>query len=165
MKTKIFLFAVALISVVIFSSCETGRGRRAREARKIERVSPQKVDTLHFSPDKIGVTKVVEEFTPYPKYDGGTGIEVSFSIGVQYNEKIYEIKYLERKYFAENLSKEKAERDPTIANAIWAHDLFGSTPKEKLDIVAINGEVVEISSIATFGDDGNFNPSQLIWVK
>lgn len=163
--TKVLFVIIALISVVIFSSCESRSGKRVREIKKVEKVSAQKADTFIFSPDHLGVTKLIKKFTPYPNYDGGTGMEISFSIGVQYKEKIHEIEYTEREFFDHNLSRAEAEQGQRIATVAWAHDLLEIIPKKNVNIVVVSGEIVKISTSPTFGNNGNFTPSQVVWEK
>lgn len=165
MKTKVFLFVIALIStVVIFSSCESKSGKRVREMKKVEKVSTQKSDTLLFSPEKIGVTKLVEEFTPYPQYDGGTGMDVSFSIGIQYKGKTYQVDVNGREFFSENISKEKARKGQLISDLILAHYLTSNTPKDYIDVVVVKGEVTKLTKRSAFIAN-EFYPTEIIWVK
>jgi ribosomal protein L21 len=157
MKTKVSLFVIALIStVVIFSSCESKSGKRVSEK--------QKSDTLVFSPEEIGVTKLVKEFIPYPKYDGGTGIKVSFSIGIEYKGKTYQVDVRGDQFFSENITKEKAENDPSISNLILAHDLASNTPKDFIDVVVVKGEVTKLTKRSAIIAKG-FYPTKIIWVK
>ena len=162
--TKVFLFAVALISVVIFSSCESKSGKRVREMKKVEKVSTQKADTLLFSPEKIGVTELVEKFTPYPQYDGGTGMDVSFSIGIQYKGKTYQIDVDGREFFSENISKEKAKNGQLISNLILTHYLSANTPKDYIDVLVVKGEVVKLTRRSAFIAN-EFYPTKVIWIK
>ncbi len=162
MKTKVFFFGIALISsLVIFSSCESKSGKRVREKGK---VSTQKSDTLLFSPEKIGATALLTEFFPYPKYDGGTGIKVSFSFGIQYKGKTYEVDVRGSKFFRENITEEKAKNDPSISELALAHYLVSNTPKDFIDVVVVKGEVVKLTRRSSFIAD-EFYPTELIWVK
>lgn len=165
MKTKVFLFVITLIStVVIFSSCESKSGKRVREMKKVEKVSTQKYDTLLFSPEKIGATKLVKEFIPYPKYDGGTGIRVSFSIGIEYKGKTYQVDVRGSQFFSENITKEKAENDPSISDLVLAHYLSLNTPKNYIDVVVVKGEVVKLTRRSAFIAN-EFYPTEIIWKK
>lgn len=165
MKTKVFFFVITLISVVvIFSSCESKSGKRVREMKKVEKVLTLKTDTLLFSPEKIGVTKLVKEFTPYPTYDGGTGMKVSFFIGIQYKEKTYQVECSGVRFFRENLTQEKAENDPSISNLILTHYLSSNTPKDYIDVMAVNGEVIKLTRRSAFIAN-DFYPTEIIWVK
>jgi hypothetical protein len=165
MKTKVFLFVITLIStVVIFSSCESKSGKRVREMKKVEKVSTQKYDTLLFSPEKIGATKLVKEFIPYPKYEGGTGIRVSFSIGIEYKGKTYQVDVRGSQFFSENITKEKAENDPSISDLVLAHYLSLNTPKNYIDVVVVKGEVVKLTRRSAFIAN-EFYPTEIIWKK
>jgi len=165
MKNQFSFFTIALISVmVIFSSCESRSGKRVREMKKVEKVSTLKTDTLLFSPDKIGVTKLVEEFVPYPQYDGGTGIDVSFLIGIQYKGKTYEINVNDREFFSENITREKAKNGQHISKSILAHYLASNTPKDYIDVVVVNGEVIKLTRRSAFIAN-EFYPTKIIWVK
>jgi len=165
MKNQFSFFTIALISVmVIFSSCESRSGKRVREMKKVEKVSTLKTDTLLFSPDKIGVTKLVEEFVPYPQYDGGTGIDVSFLIGIQYKGKTYEINVNGREFFSENITREKAKNGQHISKSILAHYLASNTPKDYIDVVVVNGEVIKLTRRSAFIAN-EFYPTKIIWVK
>jgi hypothetical protein len=165
MKTNIFFLAIALISsLVIFSSCESKSGKRVREIEKVEKVATQKTDTLLFSPEKIGVTELIKEFTPYPKYDGGTGMDVSFSIGIQHKEKTYQVDVRRGQFFSEDITREKAENDPAISDLVLAHYLASKTPKDYIDVVVIKGEVVKLTRRSAFIADELY-PTALIWVK
>jgi uncharacterized protein YqgQ len=161
MKTKSFLFVIALIStVVILSSFKSESGKRVSEKQKVETQS----DTLVFSPEKIGVTKLVKEFTPYPKYDGGTGIKVSFSIGIEYKGKTYQVDVRGDKFFSENTTKEKAENDPSILDLISAYGLVLYMPKDLIDVVVVKVEVIKLTKRSVI--IGNkFFPTEIIWVK
>lgn len=160
MKTKVFFSIVVLMSLIVFfSSCESKSGKRVVET---EKASTPKVDTLIFSPEKIGVTELVKEFIPYPQYDGGTGIEASFSAGIQFKGKIYEIKSFKNTFFREEVSKEKAESDKRIADVVLTHYLLSNTPKQSIDVFAINGEIVKITRRSAFIAD-EFYPSKIIW--
>ncbi len=162
MKTKIFSLVVALIStVVIFSSCESKSGKRVSEKAKVE---TQKSDTLLFSPEKIGATALLTEFIPYPKYDGGTGIRVSFSFGIQYKGKTYEVDVRGSKFFRENATEEKAKNDPSISELVLAHYLVSNTPKDYIDVTVVKGEVIKLTRRSAFIAD-EFYPTELIWVK
>lgn len=162
MKTKNFFFAVALISsLVIFSSCESKSGKRVREKQKVER---QKSDTLLFSPEKIGATALLTEFIPYPKYDGGTGTRASFSFGIQYKGKTYEVDVRGSKFFRENITEEKAKNDPSISDLVLAHYLVSNTPKDYIDVTVVKGEVIKLTRRSAFIAD-EFYPTELIWVK
>lgn len=164
MKTKFFFLTIALIiSLVIFSSCERKSGRRVSETQRTERVA--KSDTIVFSPEKIGVTNLVKEFIPYPKFDGGTGIRVSFFIGIQYKEKTYQVECSDVRFFREDLTQEKAESDQGVSKLILAHYLAANTPKDYVDVMVINGEVVKLSRRAAFFADDTFYPTEVIWEK
>ena len=164
MKTKVFFLVIALISsLVIFSSCERKSGKMVSE--KAEKVSTTlKADTLLFSPEKVGVTELVEEFIPYPQYDGGTGMDVSFSIGIQYKGKTYQIDVDGREFFSENISKEKAKKGHLISNLILTHYLSANTPKDYIDVLVVKGEVVKLTRRSAFIAD-EFYPTEIIWVK
>lgn len=165
MKTKVFFLAIALISsLVIFSSCESRSGKRLREVKR-EKVSiQQEPDTLLFSPEKIGVTELVKEFIPYPQYDGGTGMKISFSIGIQYKEKTYQIDLYGSEFFHENLTKEKAEKSQNISNLILTYYKSANTPKDYIDVLVINGEVVKLTRRSAFIAD-EFYSTEIIWAK
>lgn len=162
--TKVFFFVIALISLVIFSSCESKSGKRVSEMKKAEKVSTEKADTLLFSPEKIGVTELMEEFIPYPQYDGGTGMNISFSIGIEHKEKTYQIDVDGRQFFSENISKEKAKNSQLISNLILTHYLASNTPKDYIDVIAVNGEVVKLTRRSAFIAN-EFYPTKVIWVK
>jgi hypothetical protein len=161
MKTKFFLVAVLISSLVIFSSCESRSGKRVRA----EKASTLKADTLLFSPDKIGVTELVKEFIPYPKFDHGTGMRVSFSIGVEYKGKTYQIDVRGSKFFQENVTEEVAKNDPSISSLVLTHYLSSNTPKDYIDVLVVKGEVIKLNRRATFFPDGTFYPTEIIWVK
>lgn len=159
MKTKNFFLVIALISgLVIFSSCGSESGKRLKEIEKA------KNDTLLFSPEKIGVTKLTKEFISYPNYDGGTGMIVNFSIGIQYKGKIYQINVLGNKFFHENITREKAKSDPAISKVVLAHYLCSNTPKDYIEVLVIKGEVVKITTRSMFIAD-EFYPAEIIWAK
>ncbi len=166
MKTKSLFIAVALISsLVIFSSCNSRSGKRVGETKKVEKVSISKADTLLFSPEKIGVTELVEEFIPYPKYDGGTGMEVSFSIGIQFKGKIYQVDVHGRDFFSENITEEKAKKNGChVSEDILTHYLISNTPISYIDVLVIKGQVVKITRRSAFVAD-KFYPTEIIWVK
>jgi len=164
MKTKVFFFAISLISVVIFSSCESKSGKRVKEMKKVEKVSILKADTLLFSPDKVGVTKLLKEFIPYPKFDGGTGMKVSFFIGIQYKEKTYQVECSGVKFFREDVTEEKAENDPSMSDLILTHYLASNTPKDYIDVLVVNKEVVKLTRRSAFIAD-DFYPTEVIWAK
>ncbi len=165
MKAKVSLLVIALISaVIIFSSCERKSGRRTAEMKKVEKVSTLKSDTLLFSPEKIGTTEMVEEFIPYPKYDGGTGIDVSFSIGIQYKGKTYEINVNDREFFSENITREKAKNGQHISKSILAHYLVSNTPKDCIDVMVVKGEVVKLTRRSAFIAN-EFYSTKIIWER
>jgi len=168
MKTKTLFFVVVLINVVvIFSSCERQSGRRVKSpiADKVETVAKIKTaDTLLFTPDKIGATELIKVFTPYPNFDGGTGMEINFFIGVQYKEKTYEVKCGDLVFFGENLTQIKAEKNQRINDVVLAHYLIKNTPISYLDVLVVNGEVVKIYRRSSFIAN-EFYPEKVIWVK
>ncbi len=158
MKKKVFFLVIALISIiVIISSCERKSGRW-------EKVLTMKTDTLIFSPEKIGVTKMITEFIPYPQYDGGTGMRVSFSIGIENKGKTYEVNVRGSKFFAENVTEETAKNDPGISSLILTHYLASNTPKDYIDVTVLKGEVIKLTRRSTFIAD-EFFPTELIWEK
>ena len=167
MKTKVFLFAIALISVVIFSSCESKSGKRVKEMKKVEKVSTPKADTdtLIFTPDKIGATELVKKFTSYPNFDGGTGMEISFFVGLQHKEKVYQVECDAIVFFGENLTQVKAEKDQRIADIILAHYLIKNTPISYVDVLVVKGEIIKFTRRAAFFPDGCFYPTIVIWEK
>lgn len=156
-----FFFLIALTGAVIFSSCESKSGKKVKEAQKVSIV---KADTLFFSPERIGVTDLVEEFTPYPQYDGGTGMDVSFTIGIQYQGKTYQIDVSGREFFSENITQEKARQGKNISSLVSTHYLAANTPKDYVDVVVVGGEVVKLSRRSAFIAD-DFYPTEIIWVK
>lgn len=167
MKTKVFFFVIALISVVIFSSCERKSGKRVSNLKKVEKISTTlkaNNDTLLFTPDKIGVTELIKKFTPYPNFDGGTGMEISFSVGVQHKEKIYQVECDEIFYFGENLTQLKAEKDQKVADIILTHYLLKNTPISYVDVLVVKGEIVKITRRSAFIAD-DFYPTKVIWAK
>jgi hypothetical protein len=162
MKTKSLFIAVALISsLAIFYSCNSKSGKRVKET---EKVLTQKADTLLFSPEKIGVTELVKEFIPYPKYDGGAGMLVSFSIGIQYKEKTYQVDVHRNQFFDENISEEKAINDLDVANIVLSHYLCSNTPKDYIDVLVVKGEVIKLTRRSAFIAN-DFYPTKIIWIK
>ena len=167
MKKSIFVILAGLAVVAVLASCESQSGKKVREAKvsqlKAERAPAQ--DTLCFHPEEIGVTELVKEFTPYPGYDGGTGMKISFLIGIRHGEKIYEVQCSEGKFFRDNVTKEEAMRDQSLALVDFAHDLLEIMPESDISIVSVNEEIVKISRDPKFDDNGKFIPSQVIWEK
>ncbi len=159
---------LAISAIFVITSCESKSGKRFRGIKNetnAEKTTIKKNDTLFFTPEKIGITQLVKDFTPYPDCDNGACIQIHFSIGVLYQEQIYELRYAEGKHFREYVSQEKAETDTRIADVKLVHGLLMSTPEVYLRIVVVNGQIVKISRAPIFGEDGNFTPSQLILTK
>ncbi len=153
--------AVIFTAVVLFSfsSCESKSGKRVKEKEK-----ELKNDSLVFSPEKIGATALLMEFIPYPKYDGGTGIRVSFSFGIQYKGKTYEVNAKGNKFFRENVTEENAKNDPSVSDLVLSHYLVSNTPKDYIDVVVVKGEVVKLTRRSSFIAD-EFYPKKIIWEK
>lgn len=166
MKTKVVFVVIALISVVFFSSCERKSGRMVREIKIVEKVSTLKAntDTLLFTPDKIGATELVKKFTSYPNFDGGTGMEISFSVGVQHKEKVYQVECDEIFYFGENFTQLKVEKDQEVADIILTHYLLKNTPISYVDVLVVKGKIIKITRRSAFIAD-DFYPTKVIWVK
>jgi hypothetical protein len=153
---------LTFISNFFFSSCGSKSGKRVKE--KVE-TQQSDTDTLLFSPEKIGVTKLDKEFIPYPNYDGGTGIRVSFSFGIQYKGKTYEVDVQGSKFFGENISEEKAKNDHGLSGIIESHYLLSNTPKDYIDVLIANGEVIKLTRRGGFILNDEFHPTKLIWKK
>lgn len=157
----VLLLTVAFVSVLLLSSCENRSGRRVREKAGI---SASKSDTLLFAPEKIGATKLVKEFIPYPKFDGGTGLKVSFSIGVEYKGKTYQVNVRGGQFFSGRVLQEEAESDPAISDLVLTHYLASNTPKDYVGVMVVNGEVIKIIRRPAFISN-EFYPVEIIWEK
>lgn len=141
------------------SSCERKSGRR--ENLKFKTAS----DTLTFTPGQIGVTSFYEEFIPYPKFDGGTGMKISFSIGIEYSGKVYEVKFSEISFVHNDMSKEEMRKEDDIKEAVWKYNILKSTCHKNIKVLIINGEVIKITKEPTFDGLNEFSPAQVIWEK
>lgn len=155
---KLFVFVFVILSVMVLSSCSC----ESKSGKKANNKVSSTVDTLQFNPDQIGVTEIKKRFIPYPKFDGGTGLEISFSIGIQYQEKIYQVDVKDVWFFPEKITQEKAENE--MSDLIQSHYLASNTPKDYLDVIVINGQVVKLVIRPVFILD-KFYPGKVIWEK
>lgn len=158
----ILMIIVATIATISTScsSCERRSGRRPATSK-----SEKVFDTLIFTPDQIGVTDFSEEFIPFPNFDNGTGMKVSFSIGAKHGPKIYEMKTSEMSFARGDVSKEEMRNQKDIKEAVWIYNSLKIEKPANIKVFVTKGVVVKITKEPTFNGYNEFSPSQVIWEK
>lgn len=152
-----------MVLLIVFSSCESRSGRRVKPVSKVEVIDQTKVaDTTFVTPDKVGVSNMINKFTPYPDCDGGECVSVEFIIAVQISEALYQVKLSEMSFTRE---KGKAKEDNRIVTATLIHSLVTKIPAKEVLVALVNHEVVKISTKEIWGTGGYFTPPEVLWQK
>ncbi len=157
------LFILAIIVTLNFSSCERKSGRRIPVANPNTKVMLHKSDTVVFIPEKLGVTDLEVEYTPYPEFDGGTGIEISYSVGAEYLGKIYEVHCDKSYFYPEKLTKFEAENSLKAGAAVMSYKALSKAQANKLLVVALKGKIIKIYSPSTITEDRKFTPKHVYY--
>ncbi len=171
MKRIVLLFSVIMIAVLI-SSCESRSGRLTKQKAEWQKTHPvppvakatpgsTKSDTLVVIPEAFGASKIEIDFTPYPKYDGGEGYEVSFTIGIKLKgeNKSRSIAVSERAFGPYvGAAKEKEN----IKKAISLHFDVTHTNAENIQITLFKNNVVKIVEKELWVGK-TFTPEKVIW--
>lgn len=158
MKKVFFAIIIVLAIASVATSCERKSGRRTSPVRT------EIKDTIWVTPEKIGVTDLTKKFIPFPDYDGGTGIEVSFLIGVQSAGKVYEVKYFESVFFRGEKTIEESWNTKEVVNTLSNYQDFCLVGCQNFKVALLKGEIVKIKTISRFiGNE--FFPEKTIWQR
>jgi hypothetical protein len=171
MKNLIIVAALAI--VVLMTSCEScsKSGRKVIEKQKREQAVKDSLAALEDSlakmpviltPEKIGVSEMETEFTPFPNCDGGEGYRISFTIAVKLagEEKSRTVDFLKVCWFPEP-GVAKKSKDAKYAVRVY-ESLTKADPK-KTEVTIVEDKIVRISSKEEWKKDGVFVPSEILY--
>jgi hypothetical protein len=160
------LFLLAVMAIALLSACSNNNETKPDTSWLTDSsaavTAPAEVATPKIViPEKIGVSKMETKFTPFPKFDGGEGYELNFTIGLKLKTDSAS-REIPVHTVAFSPTKGGSDQDIDVLIAQKTYNAIYTANPEDVRVTILDNHVTKIATAEKW--EGNkFTPAVILW--